>query len=60
MDIARLKLYALIGEGYKAMLEGRVSSVDEVRERLNQRRNYRERKKSLKELDKGIDDINLK
>lgn len=60
MDVARLKLYSLIGEGYKAVLEGRVSSLDEVRERMNQRRNDREHKKLLEESEQEIVDINLK
>lgn len=37
-DAAKLELYRLIGEGYKAMQDGRVSSIDEVRDKLNQRR----------------------
>ena len=60
MDVARLKLYSLIGEGYKAVLEGRVSSLDEVRKRMNQRRNDREYKKLLEESEQEIVDINLK
>ncbi|GHU41764.1 hypothetical protein FACS1894111_04570 [Clostridia bacterium] len=34
----RLELYRLIGEGYKAMEEGKISPLDEVRERLEKRR----------------------
>lgn len=37
-DIAKLELYRLIGEGYKAMQEGRTSTLDEVREKLEKRR----------------------
>lgn len=36
-DTAKLELYRLIGEGYKAMQEGRTSTVDEVREKLKKR-----------------------
>ena len=37
-DTAKLELYRLIGEGYKAMQEGRTSTIDEVREKLKKRR----------------------
>lgn len=37
-DEAKLELYALLGQGYKAMQEGRESSIEEVRERIKQRR----------------------
>lgn len=37
-DTEKLEFYRLIGEGYKAMQDGRTSSIDEVRERLNKRR----------------------
>lgn len=40
-DTAKLELYRLIGEGYKAMQEGRTSTVDEVREKLKKRRDER-------------------
>lgn len=40
-DTTKLEFYRLIGEGYKAMQEGRVSSIDEVRERMKQRREER-------------------
>ena len=40
-DKSRLELYRLIGEGYKAMQEGRVSTSDEVREKLKKRREER-------------------
>lgn len=30
-DIAKLELYRLIGEGYRAMQEGRTSTLDEVK-----------------------------
>ena len=40
-DIAKLKLYRLIGEGYKAMQDGRVVSIEEVREQTNKRREER-------------------
>ena len=40
-DTAKLELYRLIGEGYKAMQEGRTSTIDEVRGKLKQRREER-------------------
>ena len=40
-DTAKLELYRLIGEGYKAMQDGRTSTIDEVREKLNKRREER-------------------
>ena len=40
-DKSRLEFYHLIGEGYKAMQEGRVSTSDEVREKLKKRREER-------------------
>jgi hypothetical protein len=33
-DTAKLEFYRLIGEGYKAMQDGRTSTIDEVREKL--------------------------
>lgn len=33
-DAAKLELYRLLEEGYKAMQDGRVRSIDEVRESL--------------------------
>ncbi len=41
-DAAKLELYRLIGEGYKAMQEGRVSSIDDVCERIKKRREERD------------------
>lgn len=41
-DSAKLELYQLITEGYKAMQEGRTSTVEEVREKLEQRRKERD------------------
>ena len=38
---AKLELYRLIGEGYKAMQEGRTSTIEEVREKLEKRRKER-------------------
>jgi len=32
---AKLEFYRLVGEGYKAMQEGRTSTIKEVREKLN-------------------------
>ncbi|MCM1246533.1 MAG: hypothetical protein NC293_12900 [Roseburia sp.] len=37
-DEAKLELYTLLGQGYKAMQEGRESSIEEVKERIKQRR----------------------
>ena len=41
VDTEKLELYRLIGEGYKAMQDGRTSTIDEVRERLEKRREER-------------------
>lgn len=41
-DSAKLELYRLIGEGYKAMQKGRTSTIDEVREKLDKSRNERD------------------
>ena len=40
-DTAKLEFYRLIGEGYKAMQDGRTSTIDEVREKLNKMREER-------------------
>ena len=40
-DTAKLELYRLIGEGYKAMQEDRTSTIEEVREKLENRRKER-------------------
>lgn len=40
-DIAKLELYRLIGEGYKAVQDGRTSTIEEVREKLEKRRKER-------------------
>lgn len=40
-DTEKLEFYRLIGEGYKAMQDGRVSTIDEVREKLKKRREER-------------------
>ena len=40
-DTAKLEFYRLIGEGYKAMQDGRTRTIDEVREKLNKRREER-------------------
>ena len=37
-DTAKLEVYRLIGEGYKAMQEGRTSTIVAVREKINKRR----------------------
>ena len=34
IDTTKLEFYRLIGEGYKAMQDGRTSTIDEVREKL--------------------------
>lgn len=41
-DASKLELYRLIGEGYKAMQEGRISSMEDVRERIKKRRAERD------------------
>ena len=33
IDAAKSEFYRLIGEGYKAMKDGRISTINEVRER---------------------------
>ncbi len=38
----KLELYALLGEGYKAMKEGRESSIESLKDRINQRRKEHE------------------
>ena len=40
-DTAKLEFYRLIGEGYKAMQDGRIITIDEVREKLKNRRDER-------------------
>ncbi len=40
-DTEKLEFYRLIGEGYKAMQDGRTSTIDEVREKLKKRREER-------------------
>lgn len=40
-DEAKLELYTLLGQGYRAMQEGRESSIEEVKERIKQRREQR-------------------
>ena len=37
----KLELYRLLGEGYKAMEEGRTSSIEDVSERFEKRRKNR-------------------
>ena len=37
-DVAKLELYRLLGQGFKEMQEGRVSSLEEIRERIKNRR----------------------
>lgn len=37
-ETSKLEFYRLIGEGYKAMAQGRTSSIEDVRKRLDQRR----------------------
>ena len=41
-DSARLRLYTLIGEGYQAMLDGRESTLEDVKQRIEDRRNKRD------------------
>ena len=40
-DIRKLELYRIIGEGYKAMQDGRISDIKDVREKLRQQRIHR-------------------
>lgn len=40
-DSAKLELYRLIGDGYKAMQESRTSTIEEVKEKLEKRRKER-------------------
>ena len=40
-DTAKLEFYRLIGEGYKAMQDGRTRTIEEVREKIDQRRKDR-------------------
>ena len=40
-DTAKLELYRLIVEGYKALQDGRTSTLEEVREKVEQRRKER-------------------
>lgn len=37
----KLELYRIIGEGYKAMQDGRISEIEDVREKLRQQRIHR-------------------
>ena len=41
-EIARLMLYTLIGEGYQAMLDGRESTLEDVKQRIAGRRKKRD------------------
>ena len=40
-DEATLEVYSLFGQGYKAMQEGRESSIDEVKAQIRKRREQR-------------------
>lgn len=40
-DEATLEVYSLLGQGYKAMQEGRESSIDEVKAQIRKRREQR-------------------
>ncbi len=40
-DTTKLEFYRLIGEGYKAMQDGRTSTIEDVREKIDQRRKDR-------------------
>ena len=40
-ETAKLEFYRLIGEGYKTMQDGRIIRIDEVREKLKNRRDER-------------------
>lgn len=41
VEVAELEFYKLIEEGYKAVQDGRISTMEEVRERFQQRREVR-------------------
>ena len=41
-ETARLRLYTLIGEGYQAMLDGRESTLEDVKQRIAGRRKKRD------------------
>lgn len=41
-DAEKLELYRLIGEGYKAMQDGRTCTIEEVREKLVKGREARD------------------
>ena len=43
-DEATLEVYSLLGQGYKAMQEGRKSSIDEVKAQIRKRREQRARR----------------
>ena len=43
-DEATLEVYSLLGQGYKAMQEGRKSSIDEVKAHIRKRREERARR----------------
>lgn len=43
-DVAKLEIYRLIGEGYKAMQDGRTSTIEEVRGKLENRRKERDQR----------------
>ena len=43
-DEATLEVYSLLGQGYKAMQEGRKSSIDEVKAQIRKRREERARR----------------
>lgn len=38
IDATKSEFYRLIGEDYKAIKNGRISTIDEVREKIDQRR----------------------
>lgn len=40
-EIRKLEFYRTIGEGYKAMQDGRISTIENVREKLRQQRIHR-------------------
>ena len=40
--IRKLELYRIIGEGYKAMQDGRTSTIEDVSEKLRQQRIHRD------------------
>ncbi len=54
-DIRKLEFYRIIGEGYKAVQDGRTSTIEDVREKLRQQRMHRDM--SYNKNQQAIDDL---